>query len=78
MGTMNSKPSSKLHGLNTYQRTELRQLTNKGWTVVRIRFHADKMNPWSTVEVTDPRGRSSNVVLPVSKREHDYTTRTTN
>jgi hypothetical protein len=68
---------SKLSDLNTYQRSELKKLTDIGWTVIRIRRLQDDLNPWASVDMRSPTGDKYLTALPVSKREENYMTRGT-
>jgi hypothetical protein len=77
MGTMNSTHRPKLHGLNTYQRAELRKLTDEGWTIISVRRLQDDLNPWASVNMRSPSGQDFLTALPVSKREADYLSRVT-
>lgn len=69
---------TNLHGLNTFQRAELRKLTDDGWTVIRVRRLQDNLNPWASVDMRSPSGTEMLTALPVSKREQDYMLRVTN
>ena len=64
-------------GLNTYQRQQLKALTDDGWMVTRVRRLQDDLNPWASVDLRSPKGEEMLTALPVSKREEDYMTRVT-
>lgn len=64
-----------LADLNTYQRKQIKALTDGGWTVIRVRRLHDERNPWASVDMLSPRGEEYLTACPVSKREEDYMTR---
>jgi hypothetical protein len=70
MGTMNNTHHS-LHGLNTYQRAELKKLTDDGWTIDHIYRVQDDDNPWASVYLRSPNGQLWLSAFPVDKTERE-------
>jgi hypothetical protein len=60
-----------LSGLNTYQRAELKKLTDSGWTIDHVYRVQDENNPWASVYVRNPDGQLWLSVFTVDKAEEE-------
>lgn len=64
----------KLTGLTTYQRQQLKKLTDDGWSIVAIRHLHDDRNPWASLDMRGPSGQDYLTALPASKADENHLT----